>query len=53
MGYLGVKTAVSVLDGEEVPLEVDTGVMMVTADNMDTEAAHDLLYPDLEEWLDQ
>jgi ribose transport system substrate-binding protein len=34
MGYLGVKTIVQVLRGEQVPAWVDTGVVVATAENL-------------------
>ena len=34
MGYLGVKTVVAVLRGEKVPALIDTGVGLVTPENM-------------------
>jgi ribose transport system substrate-binding protein len=35
MGYLGVKTVVQVLRGEQVPALVDTGVVVATAENLE------------------
>lgn len=35
MGYLGVKTIVAHLRGETVPTAVDTGVRLITRDNLD------------------
>jgi ribose transport system substrate-binding protein len=51
MGYLGVKTMVSHLRGEPVQKRVDTGVHMVTRDNMDQPDIKQLLQPDLSKWL--
>ena len=36
MGYLGVKTLVSSIHGEKVESRIDTGVALVTRDNLDT-----------------
>jgi ribose transport system substrate-binding protein len=36
MGYLGVKTAVAHIQGGSVEQRIDTGVVMVTPDNMNT-----------------
>ena len=36
MGYLGVKTMVAHLKGEPVERRIDTGVRVVTRDDMDT-----------------
>ena len=51
MGYLGVITAVKVIKGEPVETRVDTGVMMLTPDNMDEPAMVDLVNPPLAKWL--
>ena len=45
MGYEAVKAAVAVLDGEEVPPLIDTGVTVVTLENIDTEEVQALLNP--------
>jgi len=45
MGYDGVKTAVAVLQGKEVPKRIDTGVGVVTTDNFDEPEIQKLLYP--------
>lgn len=39
MGYLAVKTAFSVANGETVPAHIDTGVEVVTADRLKNEPA--------------
>jgi ribose transport system substrate-binding protein len=45
MGYLGVKTAYDVaFAGETVPEFVDTGFIMVTKDNIDSQDAQNVLY---------
>lgn len=44
MGYLGVKTAVDLIEGRQVPKFRDTGVLMVTKQNIDTPAARNVLY---------
>ena len=45
MGYLGVKTAYDVAFGvKEVPAYVDTGFLMVTPDNVDSQDAKNVLY---------
>jgi len=51
MGYLAVKTMVQHLKGEEVEKRIDTGVAMITPDNMDTPENKELLEPDLSQWL--
>ena len=45
MGYLGVKTAYDAsIGGKTVPAGVDTGFIMVTKDNIDTQEAKNVLY---------
>jgi ribose transport system substrate-binding protein len=51
MAYLGVKTMVSHIKGEEVPARIDTGVTLVTRDNMNEPGIAELLRPDIERWL--
>jgi len=43
MGYLGVKTAVDVLQGKSVEKRIDTGVMVVTKDNLNSPEVQKLL----------
>lgn len=52
MGYLGVMTLARVIRGEPVEARIDTGVMLVTQDNMDSDAARRLLYPPLDQYLE-
>jgi ribose transport system substrate-binding protein len=51
MGYLGVLTAVAVLHHEKVAASIDTGVGLVTLDNMDDPAVAALIHPPLAEFL--
>ena len=51
MGYTGVKTAVAILKGEAYQPKVDTRMMMITPENMDSAVAQELLNPDLSTWL--
>jgi ribose transport system substrate-binding protein len=51
MGYLGVKTMVAHLRGEKVEKRIDTGVHMVTPENMEQPEMKELLAPDLAKWL--
>jgi ribose transport system substrate-binding protein len=51
MGYLGVKTAVDVLKGGKVEKRIDTGIEMVTKDNLDKPEIQELVKPDLAKWL--
>jgi ribose transport system substrate-binding protein len=45
MGYLSVKTMVEHLQGRPVPKSVDTGVEMVTLDNLQTPAIQTIINP--------
>ncbi len=51
MGYLGVKTIVTHIHGGGVERRIDTGVRLVTRDQMNDPAAKELLHPDLARWL--
>jgi ribose transport system substrate-binding protein len=51
MGYLGVKTMVDHLMGKSVDKRVDTGVTMITPDNLDTPESQTLLRPPVDEYL--
>lgn len=51
MGYLGVKTLVSHVRGEAVERRIDTGVRLVSRDNMEQPEIKELLSPDLARWL--
>ncbi len=51
MAYLGVKTMVSHLRGDTVPARIDTGVTLVTRDNMNDPRNAELLRPDVDRWL--
>jgi len=51
MGYLGVMTAVKHLRGEKVEKRIDTGVVLVTKENMDKPDIKGLLHPPLDKYL--
>jgi ribose transport system substrate-binding protein len=53
MGYLGVKTIAAHIRGEKVDKRIDTGVTLVTRENLDEPAVKDLVQPDLTKWLKQ
>jgi ribose transport system substrate-binding protein len=53
MGYLGVKTIVAHLLGEEVPERIDTGSEVATPQNMDDPKMKNLLEPDFKKWLNE
>jgi ribose transport system substrate-binding protein len=47
MGYLAIKTLVAHIKGEPVERRIDTGVQVVTRENMDQPAMKQLVHPDL------
>ncbi len=51
MGYLGVRTMVEHLEGKPVEKQIDTGVTLVTADNLNSPEIQTLLHPPLDEYL--
>jgi len=51
MGYLGVKTMVKHLQGEKVENRLDTGVVLVTPENMEQPEIRELLHPPLDKYL--
>ena len=51
MGYLGVKTMVENLLGRGVEKKIDTGVMLVTKENMQSPEVNALLHPPLDRYL--
>jgi ribose transport system substrate-binding protein len=51
MGYLGVRTMVDNLLGKPVSKQIDTGVMLVTKDNMQSPEVQALLHPPLDQYL--
>lgn len=51
MGYLGVRTMVESLQGTKVGKRIDTGVTMVTLDNLNSPEIQTLLHPPLEQYL--
>lgn len=53
MGYLGVMTVVEHVEKKKVEKKVDTGVQMVTKENMDEPATKELLHPPLEKYLNE
>ena len=51
MGYLGVRTMVEQLQGKPVEKRIDTGVTMITLDNLDGAETQTLLHPPLDQYL--
>src|SRR5437588_2229885 len=47
MGYLGVRTMVEQLQGKQVEKRIDTGVTMITPDNLEAAETQALLHPPL------
>lgn len=51
MGYLGVRTMVDSLLGKPVEKKIDTGVMLVTKENLESPEVNALLHPPLDQYL--
>ena len=51
MGYLGVVKMAEHLQGKKIEKQIDTGVTLVTPENMEQAAIKDLLYPPLAKYL--
>jgi len=51
MGYLGVRTMLESLQGKPVEKKIDTGVTMITLDNLDGAETQTLLHPPLDQYL--
>lgn len=51
MGYEGVMKIMDVLEGKNVPKRIDTGVVLVTRENMDQPTIQELLHPPLDKYL--
>jgi len=51
MGYLGVLTMVDHLSGKPIQQRIDTGVTMVTKDNLNSPDIQTLLHPPLDQYL--
>lgn len=44
MGYLGVKAAMDAIEGKKLEKEIDTGIIFVTKENIDSREAKNVLY---------
>ena len=53
MGYLGVKTMADYLRGKAVERRIDTGVLLVTATNLDSASTQALVNPPITRYLDE
>ena len=51
MGYLSVLTMVQHLQGKPVENRIDTGVVLITPEDMQKPEVKDLLHPPLEQYL--
>jgi ribose transport system substrate-binding protein len=51
MGYLGVRTMVESLQGKQVEKRIDTGVTIITPDNLNAPEVQALLHPPLDQYL--
>ena len=52
-GYLGVRTMVAHLAGETVEKRIDTGVNMITPENLDLPETRDIVDPPVEQYLQE
>jgi ribose transport system substrate-binding protein len=50
MGYEGIKTELAASIGEKVPEIVDTGVKLITKENMNSERSKELLTHDVKKY---
>jgi len=53
VGYMGVKTLVSHLQGQKVEKRIDTGSAVATPENMNEPKMKNLLEPDFKKWLNE
>jgi len=51
MGYLGLKAAVDLANGKSVPRSIDSGVSLVTTENVNSPEAKEILTPDIGKYL--
>jgi len=51
MGYLGVKAMIDHLRGQKVEKRIDTGVAIVTPENLSDPKSQELLHPPIEEYV--
>ena len=51
MGYLGVMTMVDHINKKKVPRRIDTGVQVVTPENMNQPEMNELIYPPYDKYL--
>lgn len=52
MGYTGVKTAVEVVEGKQVPGRIRTKTVVVTPQNVDDPDIQEIISPPVDKWLD-
>ena len=51
MGYLAVTKSIEVLEGKKVDKRIDTGVTIITKENMYSEEMKEILFPDYNKWI--
>ncbi|MGC6455578.1 MAG: substrate-binding domain-containing protein [Coraliomargaritaceae bacterium] len=51
MGYLAVVTSIHLIEGKAVSKTVDTGVAIITKENMNSASMKEVLFPDYQSWL--
>jgi len=52
MGYDSVKTAVDAIDKKTVPASIDTGAVLITADNINTPDVQTLINPPIDKYVE-
>ena len=53
MGYLAVTKSIEVLEGKTVEKRIDTGVTIITKENIDSAAMKEILFPNYNKWIKQ
>ncbi|MCM8538920.1 MAG: substrate-binding domain-containing protein [Lentisphaeraceae bacterium] len=53
MGYLAVTKSIEVLEGKTIDKRVDTGVTIITKENINSEEMKEVLFPDYNKWIQE
>ncbi|MCM8525112.1 MAG: substrate-binding domain-containing protein [Lentisphaeraceae bacterium] len=53
MGYLAVTKSIEVLEGKKVDKRIDTGVTIITKENMNSAEMKEVLFPDYNKWIEE
>ena len=51
MGYLAVTKSIEALEGKKIDKRVDTGVTIITKENIKSEEMKEVLFPDYNKWI--